>query len=986
MAKHRLLGTSALALMVAPALIQSAHAQDIAQSDADQAKDKKEIVVTGTLIQRSDYQSASPIDTVSRADLEARVPNNVAEFVKDIPANFGSAFASGRAFGNERGAGTINLRGLGASATLVLVNSRRQTQLPDAADNVVDVNSLIPEIMLERVEILKDGASALYGSDAVAGVVNFITNDRFNGVKLNVRGNEFTYSKAKDYRIEGLIGRDLGSNFHAVLGLGWYSQDPINGYAYTTPSQSPSTANELRFTSPSSFPGEFVVPTRNAAGVLSGSKSNIVDPTCGTIVSSFPTVTVGGLPQLASSPATAVDCRYNFWGDNGSQSAIDRFQSMVRITGELGDVKVELEGGYTNIHSETAYTAGDTLAAAIVIPGHNPGNIYYRAVNSAGQPLYAVSSGVSAGYVRDGAEVFLPVRDSAGKVVLTGTPTAASSGIPFYEDVTFSGRPIGSQCDLPTGNSLTPGQCAWGRPSVANNDIYRFAGGLSGALGEKWNWRAGATYSRYELATNGTVGVALVNELKNALAGFGGASCNIAANTPGKNGCQYFNLFGNSALATAGSAQANSPDVINYVMPLLHDKYTSSLFAAEAIVSGDAFELPGGPLGVALGYQYRRATLAIDYDLQANAGNKANGVTQSDLSKNRANHAFFAEVVAPLMDGDAGRLEFDGAIRHERIGSDLSTTNPKLGLLYNTQNKVLTLRASYGTSFIAPSLFRLFADSAQGTAVNDCPVSQGAPCRGDLNLRVALLVKGNPTLKPERSKSYSAGITLKPNNELTFDLTWWKFDFTDKIVTPTATEIVAANPSGTSLTPVVRDTTGRIVSVTTVFSNAAKVTTEGFDFAADFNTSIGKAGDLNINLSGTYLSKYDYQAVAGGAVIQGAGASNDNLVPPPNTKMRLNARATWRYGGGTLNIIGHYYAPIDFTRTAGYKLGSWFPVDINYTHEFDIAGTRAMLGVGAQNVFGDQEPFVPVPGFQPFIPSLYDTRGTSIYVKAGVTF
>ena len=830
------------------------------------AANADDIVVTGTLIRRtSEYQLSSPVDVVTRKDLEARVPNNIAEFVKDLPGNFGSAFASGRAFGNERGAGTINLRGLGSSATLVLINSRRQTQLPDNPDNVVDVNSLIPEIMLERVEILKDGASALYGSDAVAGVVNFITNDRFSGVRINSRFNEFTYSKAKDYRVEAMIGTDIGSRFHATLGGGYYYQDPINGYAYTTPSQHPSDINNIRFTSPSSWPGEFIVPTRNAAGALAGTRANVVDPLCGTIVSSTPSNTVGGLGSPASSPAAAADCRYNFWGDNGSQSKIWRYQTMLRLTGDLTDaIRFEGEVGYTYIRSETAYTAGDTLASAITIPGTNPGNIYYRAVNAAGQPLYALSSGVDAGFQRDGAEVFLPQRDASGKVLLSANPTDASSGIPFYEDILFSGRPMGSQCDLPTGNTMQPGRCAWGRPSVAKNNIFRTAMGFSGNLNSNWHWQAGMAYSRYQEDTNGTVGVALVNQLNYALQGLGGTTCNRAANTPGRNGCEYFNLFGNSALAAPGSAQANTQAVIDYVMPLLHDQYTSSLLTADAVLSGDLITLPAGPLGIAVGYQYRRSTLAIDYDTEANLGNKANGVTQNDLDRSRANHAFFLEAKVPIFQAGFGYAEFDGAYRHEEIGGSLKTDNPKLGLLFNTNDKVLSLRTSYGTSFIAPSLFRLYADSAAGTGVNDCPVSQGAPCRGDLNLRVALLQKGNPDLKPERSKSYSAGATLRPMRGLTFDVTWWKFHFTDKIVTPSATAIVAANPNGTSLTPVVRDATGRIISVTTVFTNAASVVTEGLDFEADYRTDIGRFGDLNLNLAGTYLGRFDYQASPGG--------------------------------------------------------------------------------------------------------------------------
>lgn len=985
MLKLRLLASAAVAAALAPT---SAWAQSTAISDESSATEA--IVVTGSLLRRSDYQASSPVDTVTRDTLEAKAPNNVAEFVRDIPGNFGSAFSSGRAFGNERGGGTINLRGLGASATLVLINSRRQTQLPDAQDNVVDVNSLVPEIMLERLEILKDGASALYGSDAVAGVVNFITRDNFSGVKLETRVNEFTHNGATDWRVEGMIGTGLGDRFNAVLGFGYYNQEAMQGFAGTIPSQSADEANNLRWTSPSSFPGEFTVPVRDTAGAIIRQQANVVDPTCGEVKGTFPTTTVAGAAVLAPSAAAATDCRYNFFNDNSAQSEIERYSTMLRLNGDLTDgIRMELEAAYSHSRSATAYTVGDPLGLGVVVPGTNPGNIYYRAKDANGNPLYAVSSGIAAGFERDGAQVFLPVRNAAGQVVLTSDPTNAASGIPFYEDVLFNGRgPMGSQCNLPTNNSIDLGACAHSRPSVATNDIFRAAVGFSGDVSSNWGWQIGSSYSRYDMKTNGTTGVSLVNELGYALRGLGGPNCNRSAATtlPGVNGCEYFNIFGNSTFAAPGTPQANSQSVIDYIMPMLEDGYTSSLFTADAVVSGDLFDLPAGSVAVAAGYQYRRSSLEIDYDTQANLGNKANGVTQRDMKAARANHAVFAEVAVPLVESNFGYLEFSGALRHEWIGKSLQTTNPKLGLLFNTNDRALTLRASYGTSFIAPSLYRLFADSASGAAVNDCPVTMGDPCRGDLNLRIAALQKGNLNLKPERSTSYSMGATLRPADGLTFDATWWKFDFSDKIVTPSATSIVAQYPMGTPETPIVRDSSGRILSITTIFTNAASVVTEGLDFSADYRHDLGDLGNVSLNLAGTYMYRYDYQAVAGGVVYDGAGFTNDNQVPPPNSKLRVNGRITWQKGDGTLNVMMRYYGPVTFSRNLDYKLKAWTPIDVSYSHRFDLGGSDLALGVGATNLFQVNEPYVPAPGFQPFVPGLYDVRGRSVYVKAGIEF
>src|SRR5690606_30180634 len=131
-----------------------------------------ELVVTGSYIRSESFQPSSPVDTLTRDDFDLRAPTTTAEFLADLPYNVNSAvLPGGRGAGGTPSSGSVNLRNLGEGATLVLLNSRRQTKLARSAE-AVDLNSLVPQIMIERVEVLKDGASALYGSDAVGGVVN----------------------------------------------------------------------------------------------------------------------------------------------------------------------------------------------------------------------------------------------------------------------------------------------------------------------------------------------------------------------------------------------------------------------------------------------------------------------------------------------------------------------------------------------------------------------------------------------------------------------------------------------------------------------------------------------------------------------------------------------------------------------------------------------------------------------------------------------
>jgi outer membrane receptor for ferrienterochelin and colicin len=149
----------------------------------------KEVIVTGTFIRRSEgFTPASPVSELSREDFEAHAPKTVADFLTELPYSFNTQFAVGRAVGAANGGGSLNLRNLGAGATLVLLNSRRTVRDAVTLTNV-DVNSLVPQIMIERIEILKDGASSIYGSDAVGGVANFLTRRNFDGFEMIGQGD-----------------------------------------------------------------------------------------------------------------------------------------------------------------------------------------------------------------------------------------------------------------------------------------------------------------------------------------------------------------------------------------------------------------------------------------------------------------------------------------------------------------------------------------------------------------------------------------------------------------------------------------------------------------------------------------------------------------------------------------------------------------------------------------------------------------------------
>lgn len=985
------------------ALLCSAAAVWAGPASAQQpASELDEVVVTGSFIKRSEgFQAASPVDVLGVEQIQSRPSTNVANFFAELPYNFGSAFSTGRALGGgERGLGTINLRGLGAAATLVLLNGHRQTQVADSPDNIIDVNSLVPDIMIERFEVLKDGASALYGTDAVAGVVNVITRDKFDGFQVTARVNQFTYSDQGDRNVQVMFGTPVGEKGHIVMAFGAFKQDPMSS-TFDAPVLKGDRGN-LRYTIASGQPGRYVVPLRDASGALragTGSTRTLVDPSCGQVVGSLPTDVPPATRIAAQQPlATATDCRYFFFDDNALQSELTRYQAFARGSYEFSDrLKFTGEFGYTTFETATSYTTGETISQSVAVPGHNPGNTF-RATNAAGQPLFAVSSGVSAGYARDGAPVFLPSRDASGRVILTATPTVATSGIPFWEDVVLNGRLLGSQCGLP-GNQLVPGECAKMRASESDNSVLSTAGFFSGRVLGDWDWSAGASYSRYRISANGTTGNGLTSELFRALDGLGGPGCQppaTGAPTParGAGPCGYFNPFGNSALASpSGDPRANSQAIIDWVIPALNDQFESRLLEIEAHASGALIDLPAGKLGVAVGYQFRHAVLDGDYDVQRNNGNTLNLNTAADFNVSRDTHAIFAEFNAPLMDSEMGYLEVNGALRHEWIGSSLETTNPKVGVLLNTLGGKLSVRGSYGESFVAPSLFRLFGNVGGGAAVSDCARTVDPVCTGQTNLRITQITAGNPNLKPQTSENYSIGFTAKPLPDLTLSVDRWHYTFEDLITTESATAAVAADPTGARTGKVRRNATGQLSTVFVQYINAPRLLTTGVDFDITWRRDLETLGDLVLNIAGTRIQKYNITPTPGATPVKGADRTNDTpgLVGlSANPEWRVNGRATWTLGPHSVTALVRYYDDLNFSRDLAQDIDSWAPVDLSYTFSWkdNDAGWRPdmTLTVGATNVLNETAPFVPFPGFQPFIATLYDLRGRSVWARFAANF
>ena len=211
------------ALVAGVSLGTPAFAQDAADDSA--SDEPSTIVVTGTFIRGTPEDAALPVDTFSSEELQNKGIASPLDFIKELPS-VGSVLGDSNQFSvasqGFQGNGSINLRGLGFTRTLVLLNGKRTIQAP--GDGFTDTN-LIPLFALQRVEILKDGAAATYGSDAIAGVANFITRDNFDGVEV---AGDWTFIKGSDgnHNISALVGKDFG-NLNVMIGAGWQHRSEL---------------------------------------------------------------------------------------------------------------------------------------------------------------------------------------------------------------------------------------------------------------------------------------------------------------------------------------------------------------------------------------------------------------------------------------------------------------------------------------------------------------------------------------------------------------------------------------------------------------------------------------------------------------------------------------------------------------------------------------------------------------------------------------
>lgn len=859
-------------------------AEEAAPAPAPQAEaaPSDEIIVTGTLIRQSTLPS--PINVINTESLAARGITNAAELVRVLPANAGSE-AQVDQLNQPLTSGTaqFNLRNLGLGSTLVLVNNRRQTLSAVASTDgstFTDINSLMPLIALQRVEVVKDGAAATYGSDAVAGVVNFITRKSVDRPEVTARVNFM--DGAKQYDLQGIAGFKLGGG-DLVVAASYYESTRL-----ATNERSFSRARTFgrpSWHSVSSFgqPGSYFIPSQNRF---------VPDPNC----------TNAAFPDSFRTSAADAFCRFDFSDYFDLIPEERRAQVFASYNAPLGDsIDLNLEAAYANTYSvTTASPSFPILAVTPVVPATHPDN-------------------------------------------------------PFGENVRFRGRLLGADYG----------------PSIAtfNYDTFRIAAGLEGALSGSWNWSANATYSQQLAKYNKPDTIATA--LNNALNGLGGANCNPATGTPGVGGCQYYNPFGSALL---GTGTRNSAALIDSLIGYTDMHGKSSLFSIDGVLTGDLFEYSGGTVAAALGVQYRRGTFRHDWGALVNAGELITLGQAPDFAGKQENISVFGEVKLPFGD----RIEAQISGRYEKYIDSFSRFTPKVALLVRPIDEV-SLRASYGTAFRAPSVYQQVAVQSAQPAVND----------GGTFVFINTQTFGNPNLRPEKSTSYNFGATLKPIDGAEIGVDFYGFKYKDLIVKENPQPIIdqarADTLAGLTGTPaqlrVQRDINNTLQLVRLNFVNASSVKTQGVDVTGRYTFDTG-IGTFEANAAWTHIRKYDIELAPGAPVINGAGNVNFNNLGRSLPRDRVEYGLSWTMGMHQLTALGHYVSGYKNDRSGitqtRIKSQNTFDLQYNLTVEGVIGSGTTQISVGAINITDKDPPIAQLNlGFDPIV---HDPRGRVVTI------
>lgn len=872
--------------------------------------------VTGTHLLVESDALALPLTSIDEEELQLWADLSPISSLRDQPFAYGNANTENDSNGGNGSAGA-NIRGLGNLSTLTLINGRRaggNSAVRSQHGGFADLN-LIPTAAIRKIDVVTDGTSVAYGSDAVAGTVNVLLHDSFTGNRIDTSYSNTTDGDAAEKSFSFLSGIDLNEKTNLVLLGSWYQRNAIDAHDRGISQDADHRAQGGQDQGSPTFPGRI---RTTVGGELI--RVDLSDPS------------LGYRAWDPTDPAEPVGL-YNFSEFAPAIPEQERQSVMAHLTHDLGN-GLELLGEF--LYSETTFSNG--LAPA---------------------PWTAANSAFEHKNLYD---------------AIIGPPGSPSPHFP---------------ASVPQDELSQVGYRSFelGNLNVTQKkDALRGLFGLRGQMGE-WHWEAAGLLIETELEAHWS-GIADARRLEgsiidgsfNPFAGAFGTGSTVQVDTSVVS-------YDNAAALRAAESTAD----INY-----EESYSSF----DIKTGGPAFELPAGSVQVLIGAEYRQEEIETRVDELIQTGNNLGGpILVSPFAAEREVTSFFAEATVPLLsasNNDAAQiLDLHLAIRYEDYTDEGNATNTydafvyKCGLTYSPKQWI-QFRASYGTSFRAPTLTESFGEPVVASYIYDDP-SGPTPD----SARIPTLVSGNPDLDPEKSTNLNLGFTMQsePDRGWRLAIDYYRIQTEDAVVN-SGQDVVNRGAA-------FRDGSGNLFLVFAEWFNAAEVLTDGIDYKLSYQQPTA-AGHWQATLGVNQVLTYQVKAFDGGPTVSYLGrivdprASNENIAGPGSIpRYKGYARLIWVHHnltlGGTVNYIHSLEDNPAFTSDGSSRtVVAWTSLDLLARYNWSDSACDLLrdttVTVGIENVTNEAPPFAAGAFADGYDSSLYSLEGRRISISLSRRF
>jgi len=957
------------------------------QNAEEPSGSNNEVFVTGSRLRQDPNNSALPLQIITNQEIQRNGISSPEQLISYLPANASSpdnlASNNDVVSGAQRGTNGLssaNLRGQGSASTLVLLNGRR-VAAHGLQGSAVDVNQ-IPFTAIDRIEVLKDGASAIYGTDAIGGVINFITRTNFEGISVQGFSDITEQGGGNIYRLSGIVGygdlSEQGFNVMASVSYSWnralrgVDRDFVNGNqpnrGLSIDTRGPPIATVFNIGANTNQTPNGTLLTGLTLTLPNGTNGagggiNILDLPGGAGCDSVD----GGMAYdevLWANASTQYACSWDTSRAAAIMQPIQTLTYFARGVVRLGDshnLSLEITGSEAD--STKRFSPNQYSASATTLPWAYP-------LNAMTQTTYdQVFNAIRAAFTNPAERAALDAR---------------------------YGRPIAGRW-----RCIACGP----REYDTNTKTFRAALGLEGTLFSDWTYRTGASYAQSESTSilgSGYHyrGVQLTNNPATPQNDIG-AYDTRAPTAPGAAGPGIIGLINSGILnpftVTQTDAAMAALDAVSAEGTRLYGgRY--KVWQADASLSGALFQIADRDVQLAVGIDYRRESYEFNGSEAAAANmpdifNVAFDNINALTPKHRTVKAAYAEALFPVLPG----LDIIGALRVDDYTGFGSTVNPKISARFRPADWIL-FRGSYGTGFRVPTFNQIF----NGTTISPNPgntlVDPTTCPSGVVNPNVAgctpifpdSLSGGNVNLEPETSEQLTMGLVLQPSNRFSVSVDFWSISVDNTIGSITIPQLLA---NINAFPERIQRTNNIITGVDLRTGNFGSRRTQGLDFT--FRASMdGLGGLFSIGLDGTYLLEKREKLLPNLAYTNTLGVFT--FTGDLGLRWKHNAFLSWRNDDWNFTLTQIYRSGYRNFALPGSAARPEYNPRVNpyMIYNFSVSYTglpHTRLTAGVRNVFDRDPPFAitydsNLGGGGAWEPRVADPRGRSFTLAAEFTF